>query len=201
VLSVVLAAAWLVAAGLAAFGTSWAFDQPDPLEPDGDPCCPNPDTWGDVVEAGAGALLGGIVLGGFAGLIVAAAARGLARRPGPWRLGTGGAAAGLVLVAVLVGLAQWPHHDEGWERADCDGFAFRPADWRSPSSGTRQRTADALGRCGTLDGLTEAQVRERLGTGRRAGRARTTLEYRDFPRGRVFRVELVDGRVRNAVLQ
>jgi hypothetical protein len=48
----------------AAWSAYWVFlfgaiaaQKPDPTAPDGDPCCPTPDTWGEVASWVAGTLV------------------------------------------------------------------------------------------------------------------------------------------------
>ena len=74
---------------LAAWSGLWVVIQlttaahvPDASAYDGDPCCPHPDTWGEVAEAGASALglsaLAGMVLAFALGLLLyAGRGRGL----------------------------------------------------------------------------------------------------------------------------
>jgi hypothetical protein len=65
----VLLAPYVAAASL--FATALASYRPDPRAHDGDPCCPHPDTWGDVAQSAAGAVFGATVSGALLGLAAA----------------------------------------------------------------------------------------------------------------------------------
>lgn len=58
---------------LALFFVALAAQRPDSSVPDGEPCCPHPDTWGEVVGGVAAAVLPGVAAGGLvlAGLALA----------------------------------------------------------------------------------------------------------------------------------
>ena len=47
-LAVASAAPIVIALVLAFFNVAVSAQQPDPIVPDGDPCCGHPDTWGEV---------------------------------------------------------------------------------------------------------------------------------------------------------
>jgi hypothetical protein len=101
--------------------------------------------------------------------------------------------------------------DEPRTRVGCAGFRFDGADWRSPAAMTRVQTAEALDRCGSLDGATAAEVRRMLGPPsvqqrlRLPGGADASWSYAVGPAadagGYALGLELRSGRVRRTEFQ
>ena len=146
----------MAALGIAAF----AAQAPDAFGIRGDPCCAPPQTWGDiwlsVLLAVPVVALAALLCGAVASFAkTAAVERGLTRRT--IRQAPLAALAILGAVVPLGWLVDEPHL-----RASCDAFAVRPGDWRGEQR-ARWRSAEAIDRCGALDGLRPAAVRRLLG--------------------------------------
>lgn len=150
-----------IAALFALFFVALAAQAPDAFVPNGDPCCGSPDTWRQEAVAAAEAILA-------VGLVSSAIAFGVAllswSRRARWpRLRTLGrlpvaAVAAVIVLLVVVWLVDSPRL-----RADCGGFTVRSSDWRSASTDTRLRTAEAIARCGSLNGMDSATATGVLG--------------------------------------
>ena len=148
-------------AAMAALGiTAFAAQSPDAFGIRGDPCCSPPQTWGETwltvlvaVPAVALAALLCAVVASLAKTVVVE--RGLTRRTilrAPL--------AGLAVLAAVVPLG-WLV-DEPHLRASCNTFAVRPGDWRGDQR-ARWRSAEAIDRCGALDGRSSEAIRRLLG--------------------------------------
>jgi hypothetical protein len=147
-------------AGLAVFLALLSARSPDPFEPDGDPCCPRPDSWGATA-----AWIGVVLVAAFAVTIVACAAYTLlewARTGRPMRgrrlarIPVGGVGATLLLCVVLL----VPSLGDARTWLDCDEVTVTPS---SLQTGDTYAAKRLVVRCGIVDGATRAQVRDRLG--------------------------------------
>ena len=113
--------------------------------------------WGLGLLAVAGALLAGAVaVLARAGWIRRQPARRLFLLPAVFA-GTG---------AAIVAVALVPNLGDGRERADCATFTVRRGDWTSRDPDVRLRSAEAIGRCDALKGVTAAEVEAKLGAPR-----------------------------------
>jgi hypothetical protein len=134
---------------------------PDPFEPDGDPCCGHPDTWGDVWEGIAWVLAATTVDALLVAVAVAAALAAVRGRPPSARPLLLIPAGATILAAVLFAIALLPHRDEARTPPDCDRFAFDRVAWQSYG---RAHEDQALGiaHCGLLLGRSPSAVRALL---------------------------------------
>ena len=200
------AAAFLGGAGLVVvglWGALWVMlaagtfaRLPDPAAADGDPCCPRPDTWADVVAGGAAAIglgaLDAAVLAVGAALVRAAVSGRAVRAGGLWRApaAVAGAIAAIFVGAIAV---QWLAD----EHVDCGRYELRRADWESPDPRVRRLTERALVECDVLDGRDAADVRRLLGAEDRRTRTGRDVE---LVYGRVV-VRVRDGRVADTTVR
>jgi len=156
-----LLATWVSLLGLLAIGT--AASVPDAFAPEGDPCCGPPGSWGDVAYLGAAGLL---IVAIAAGLFAGALALGVwsvrhrrLRRSTLLRI----PAAATALAAVVLAGFVLANLGDARMATPCSTFVLRPADWRSPDPDRRLRTAEAIGRCGVLEGKRPREVAAALG--------------------------------------
>ena len=171
---------------------SLAAQAPDPFAPSGDPCCGQPDSWGEVATACAWTIASALAIGVIAALAAALVSWGMC-----WQVRVRQLMwipAGTVLTATaLLAVALIPLLDDGVTAPDCDTFAFDRVAWQSETS---WRTP-ALGasRCGLLDGRTPSQVRRLLGAPTQSHERDDTWSYRGLT------VVFIDGRARQTRVQ
>lgn len=135
-------------------------EPPDAFAPEEDPCCPPPESWGELA-VGVGFVLVAAVVAGllWCGALALLGWALHARRP-PWRR-LALAPAGALLVAVAVTAVQLaPGILDARTRRDCDELRVTPGSLRAADGVEAQ---EAVARCGLVDGATRAEVRARLG--------------------------------------
>jgi len=158
-----LLAAGLAGLALALFTIGTAAQVPDPLIPDGDPCCGHPDTWGEVATGVAWGLvclvIDGMLFAGSAAMLRwATAERWLSLRRLSW---VPGVCLALGFAVVAIGLI--PDLVDDSDDPDCGSFDLRPEDLRSPDEDRRLTMAEGIAECGLLVNVRQRRVEAILG--------------------------------------